>query len=373
MKTKSRTWSYLLSFGLLLLFFIEPGGVAEHIRRGMTLCVRTMIPSLFPFMVVSELIVRSGAGEAIAKLPARLLRLPAGGVCASLLGALCGFPVGSRTAAEYYRRGRLTERQFHIVLSACNVPSVAFLVCAVGLSLYGRWEIGIGLVVLSLAGALSSGLGTAWLLPRKGEHVATALPSASQESEAESLSHMLPASISSAAMGMLGVCATVLLFSGIMGALGGILDRVAPGETARAALLGVLEMSGGVCAASLLADRRVALVLGASMIGWGGLSVHCQIFSACAGCPLNVRLFWLGRAWQALVCGGGAWLWLRFCSPVLPEVTPQAAWRDVLSGQLPWDAHGFLWAWTVVCGVSFLAACVFGVFNRLRKRRSCLW
>ena len=88
MRTKSRAWAYLLSFGLVLLFFVEPDGVAEHIRRGMTLCVRTLIPSLFPFMVVSELIVRSGAGEAIAGLPARLLRLPAEGVCASLLGAL---------------------------------------------------------------------------------------------------------------------------------------------------------------------------------------------------------------------------------------------------------------------------------------------
>ncbi|MBR5616217.1 MAG: hypothetical protein IKW66_05290, partial [Clostridia bacterium] len=82
----------------------------EHMRSGMLICVRTMIPSLFPFMVVSELIVKSGAGEMAARYPAALLRpllcIPSEAICALLLGWLCGFPVGSRVAADYLRAGR---------------------------------------------------------------------------------------------------------------------------------------------------------------------------------------------------------------------------------------------------------------------------
>ena len=46
----------------------------EHMRRGMLICVRTMIPSLFPFMVVSELIVKSGAGAMLSRYPAVVFR-----------------------------------------------------------------------------------------------------------------------------------------------------------------------------------------------------------------------------------------------------------------------------------------------------------
>ena len=150
--------------------------------------------------------------------------------------------------------------------------------------------------------------------------------------EAVDVAYLLPEAISSAAASMLGVCATVLLFFALMGAMTGALERFALGNTVRALLLGFFEMSGGVCSASLLADTKTALVVCAAMIGWGGLSVHCQIFSVCRGCPLHLPGFWLGRACQAVICGGGMWLWLRTFPLSLPSTPPSPAWRDLLTG-----------------------------------------
>ena len=71
-------------FCLLLIF--KNGEIAsEYIHRGLLLCARSVIPSLFPFMVLSELLIRGGMGERmIGKIatpfPARFLfrhlRLP---------------------------------------------------------------------------------------------------------------------------------------------------------------------------------------------------------------------------------------------------------------------------------------------------------
>ena len=47
-----------------LLVLRNADAAVEYMGRGLTLCARTVIPSLFPFMVLSELLVSSGAGEA---------------------------------------------------------------------------------------------------------------------------------------------------------------------------------------------------------------------------------------------------------------------------------------------------------------------
>ena len=100
------------SLGLMLCLMLDAQTVIASMKEGMHLVAHTMIPSLFPFMVVSEVIVRSGAGERIARPLCRVIRpllgLNEAAGSALLLGLLCGFPVGSRAAADYYRAGRLT-------------------------------------------------------------------------------------------------------------------------------------------------------------------------------------------------------------------------------------------------------------------------
>jgi sporulation integral membrane protein YlbJ len=341
---------WVLSLAMMVLLFAQPASAMEYIRRGMSLCVRTMIPSLFPFMVVSELIVRSGAGESIVRLPARLLGprlgLPPEGICACLLGLLCGFPLGSRAAAAYYRAGHLTDRQFNVVLAACNVPSSAFLVCAVGLSLFGSRAVGRGMLVLALIAALTSGLVINFVCHKgKGEERACAKRDGEAQENVGS-AQILPAAISSAAHAMFKVCATVLLFSALMGAVTGMLERMALSEMVQAVLLGAFEMSSGVYAGALLSNTHTARILCAAIIGWGGLSVHCQIVSVCAGCPLRLPLFWLGRAWQALVCGAGMWLWMRVYPCSLPPVSPPMAWHDLWVGRTaPNGRFALAWMW----------------------------
>jgi sporulation integral membrane protein YlbJ len=333
----------------------------EHVHRGMLICARTMIPSLFPFMVVSELIVKSGAGELIARWPARLLgpmlKLSRQGVCALLLGWLCGFPIGSRAAADYYRAGAIDAREFSTIVCCCNVPSSAFLVSAVGVSLFGDAALGRCLLLLAIASSLTVGLLLRWLLPKEQGRP---IPSGSSRTVVLRASQLLPSAVASAASSMLNVCATVLLFSALVGTLTGSLDALALSPTVRTAIYGVLELSTGVCAASALSSPVTAAVLCAVMVGWAGLSVHCQILAVCDGCPIAMGAFWGGRAWQALCCGAGM-IGLINMGCVTPQAPPEpAVFRDVMVGQnVAWQTGSFAHVFSVVCGVLFLAALVF--------------
>lgn len=124
---KSRFLSVLqLLFLCLLAFSIlrAPASACSYSALALQLWFEKMIPSLFPFMVLSGLIVRLDLGETIA-LPAypllgRLYRISKT-MCTTLLtGFLFGFPLGAKTIAEQYSLGQLSREQAQYLLSFCN-------------------------------------------------------------------------------------------------------------------------------------------------------------------------------------------------------------------------------------------------------------
>ena len=59
-----------------LLFLLRTDVAINYMKNGLKLCANTVIPSLFPFMIVSSLLVSSGVGVRICRplsLPARLI------------------------------------------------------------------------------------------------------------------------------------------------------------------------------------------------------------------------------------------------------------------------------------------------------------
>lgn len=350
----------------MLLLMRNAQSAAEAVRCGLTLCARTMIPTLFPFMVLSELIVRTGAGRAIARALGWLLRplfgVSESGACALAMGALCGFPVGARTAAAYYRCGHMSVRELNHVLCFCNVPSAAYLIGAVGISLFDSAMLGRVLLYLVLGGAAVIGLLWRWLLPHRVQ-LADAMPMPLDETKRSGVS-LLPTAISAAAGSMLGVCATVLLFGVMVELLGNIAAALGAGDAVRVALCGLLELSAGVSEAATLTDVRMAAILCAAAAGWGGLSVHCQIMAVCDGCPLALGWFWASRALSALLAGGGMWLCLESGLLCLKPHTL----RPIAAGGA-WQTGGIEDILRTTCMLLFAVALGMRAILLLRKKR----
>ena len=100
-----------LLLGLALLLFAFPGESAQGARQGVSLCAELIIPSLFPFFVLSSLLIATGLAELCARPLGRLLSPLFGtsgaGLSALVLGLVGGYPVGARTLAQLAERPRL--------------------------------------------------------------------------------------------------------------------------------------------------------------------------------------------------------------------------------------------------------------------------
>ena len=66
--TLKQLFSMLIYSFSFILVLKETDIAIKFMKTGLSLCVKTVIPSLFPFMVTSELIVKSGLGHIIGNI-----------------------------------------------------------------------------------------------------------------------------------------------------------------------------------------------------------------------------------------------------------------------------------------------------------------
>ena len=274
----------IMSILALLLSFCFADTAIGAMSEGMKLCVGVVVPSLFPFMVFSDILVSSGGARLIAmpfSIPIkRLFGIGKEGSVALVLGMLCGFPVGTRAALSLYSEGKISRGETEHLLCFCNGPSAAFLINAVGLSLFGSRDFGILLYCSQMLSSLVVGLAARRYFKNKSSDIALSLSFAQEGGRERGILPTITRAVTGASEGMVSICAFVIFFSALTGVLSEFLSRFGASEAASAALLGFFEMTGGVSAASAL-SLPLSCLLAAAIVGWSGLSVHFQMIGLC--------------------------------------------------------------------------------------------
>ena len=200
---------FLLGAATAALVFAAPQTCAEAFRQGLALCGGPLLVSLFPFLVVSALIMRSGAGEVLGVLLWPVVRCiglrsrSAGSVL--LIGLVGGFAPAAAAAAEAVRSRELTSQEASALLPACICSGPSFVILTVGEQMLGSRALGVRL----FAAQLLAGYLTAALLCRMapaGEGMRTI--SVQPSPEPPHLTDVL----TGAAMGYVKLCGFVLFF-----------------------------------------------------------------------------------------------------------------------------------------------------------------
>lgn len=118
----------------MLLLILDGQTALSGAREGVDLCIRVLIPSLFPFFVLSGLLTRLLIGHSLAILRpiGNPCGIPKGAESLLLVGLLGGYPVGAQNVADAYRKGFLPEEDALHLLSFCNNAGPAFLFGVIG-------------------------------------------------------------------------------------------------------------------------------------------------------------------------------------------------------------------------------------------------
>lgn len=349
------------TFTLLLAM---PDIAIDYMKKGLQLCTHSVIPSLFPFMIISELIVFSGMGKSISRFIAPLTKKLFGvgecGACAFLLGTLCGFPIGAGAAASMYDVGDLSNDEFERVMTFCNNPSPAFVISTVGASILGRRDVGVVLYVCVVISALTVGIFSNILCNGKCDSVCNDCHTGTERDVP--LPQVFTDAVRHSATSMLTVCAYVTFFSTLVGCLGRVLGVFGGARTLVTLLFGFFELSSGAASAASLGNAYVCAVACAIFSGWSGLSVHFQIMSVTAGRGLSYKRYILSKVAQAIVCGTLVAITLKFVFPALCSDTSDV-FGEIVGALATNDGMQICLAFVTASILPFFAA----IFNKKRK------
>ena len=292
MKRSWRVLGCLALCGVLVWFLADAGEVRVWAAEALSLCARSVIPALFPFLVVSGLLVSLGVGELAAPYLAGfmtpLYRLPGCASSALLLGLVGGYPIGAKTAADLYRADLLTREEAERLLGFSNNSNPVFLISVLGAGVFGTVRAGVWLWLIHVCSALLTGLLFRGRRKTHGRQV-VARESACR---AVSLSTAFVDAVRDGAAGMVSVCAFVTFFYVLAKPLTGLGPRLGP------ILVGAAELFS---LTPLLTADRFGFVLAAACAGWGGLSVLCQTAAVLENSGLRLRNCLLGKAVQGAV------------------------------------------------------------------------
>ena len=231
--------SGIVLLGTAALLFSFPSQSGEAARKGVSLCLDLIIPSLFPFFVLSSLVISTGLAGWLSRPLARpmekLFGVGSAGASLLVLGAVGGYPVGARTLAQMTARGDCSPQEARHLYLFCNNCGPAFFIGVVGGELFGSREVGFLLWGTHLLAALCIGLFCRDSQPRQARPPAVAT---------SPLSTQLPDAVTGAFYATLNVCAYVVLFSVLTGLLSCV--RVLPeAPLLRALCVGLAEISTG--------------------------------------------------------------------------------------------------------------------------------
>ena len=303
-----------------------PQEISAAVKEGMGLCYNVIIPSLFPFFILTSLVISLGLagylGRLMEPIMRPLFRLP--GACAAplALGFVGGYPVGARAALTLYENGQCTKTEAERLLAFCNNSGPAFILGVVGAGVFGDSRVGLLLCLVHALASVCVGLVFRLYRPERGRsREASSLPI-----QAQRFSSAFTGAVKASVTSTLNICAFVMCFtvlirmlflSGILPFLAALLGRLLSplGFTeawARRLLTGLLELSSGVWSLTGEGTLQGKAAMAAFLLGWAGISVHCQVLSFLGESGLSTRTYIGGKLLHGVFSAALTALLFRF-------------------------------------------------------------
>lgn len=295
--------------GVLAVLFAPDDAVSAG-SDALDFCIKTIIPSLLPFLVFSSLAVSSGFAEICAKMFEKIMK-PLFGVsseCATafVLGLISGFPIGAKTASELYKNGKCTRSQAETLLTFCNGASPAFVIGTVGGVLWKDVRIGVLLFVSQTVALILTGMIFGRI--KTDEKI----PETIKKEPIQNVSFLtsVVSAVTSSALTALYISAFIVFFAVMSEILMhyGIIPSIAKGFTLllnktdicqhdiEALLCGFVEFSTGIRKTLNGESCSKQAIIISMILGWSGLSVHCQIAAAVSSQGIRLKKYICGKA-----------------------------------------------------------------------------
>lgn len=160
---KSKPYTKIGIVLFLTLIIIFPASSFEGAKQGLLLWFNTVLPTLLPFIIISNLIIKMQITAALSKLLYPIFHIIFGvskeGCYPVLIGFLSGIPVGAKSVSDLLQNKSISTKEGEFLLGLCNNASPMFIMSYIAISQLKLPQMRfIILLILYLSAILSSKL-----------------------------------------------------------------------------------------------------------------------------------------------------------------------------------------------------------------------
>lgn len=275
----------LAAFGMLLLI-LDAKTALSGAAEGINICLRVILPSLFPFFILSVLLTDSLFGMSLRVLSplCKSLRIPSGAESLFFIGLLGGYPVGAQAVNQACRRGMLSMQDARRMMGFCSNAGPAFLFGLVASQFSYSWIPWV-LWVIHILSAIITGM----LLPGDNPKNAEI-----QSSKPMTISQAMERSLKI----ICSVCGWIILFRIVQAFMERWLLWFLPPEISVPVRL-LLELANGCLALSEVQSESLRFIFCSCGLALGGICVTMQTVSVTG--DLGLGMYLPGKLIQTLV------------------------------------------------------------------------
>lgn len=278
---KRYTLAFVLSI-LMLLLILDTKTAVIGTYAGIDICLKTIIPSIFPFLVLSSALCAL-IYDTCPNILSKILYpcgLSAGAETIFVIGAIGGYPLGAKLVYDAYSRKSLTKSKAEHMLLFCNNAGPAFIFGVIGPLFTDRW------VAVSI-----------WLIHVTSAYIVgflTATSSTGSPIEHKPGSFQFTKSLET--MGI--ICGWIILFKILLTYVDHWFLKDLP-IFLRIIISGIIELSNGCLQLPLIQNEGLRFLIALGLIALGGSCIAMQT-AAIIG-KLSLKSYLRGKLLHTLV------------------------------------------------------------------------
>ena len=273
----------------------------------------------------------------------------------------------AKTVSSLYKNGACSKVEAERTLAFCNNAGPSFILGTVGVGIWQSGKTGWLLWAVQIVSAVFVGIivGRIW----KGTADTVVFVNTKNNiPQKQSVLHIFLSSVTDGAVSMLYICSFVVFFAvavslllhtGLIPSISAAICKLFPffeRETVENLLVGIFEMTTGVSRVGNSAPVLQNLAVTSALIGWAGISVHCQVLSYICDGGLSPKPYFIGKILQTAF----ATALIFICSFLIPSYK-----ADILpSSEIPQIS-----VYALVCGavVAFSLTVLFLLFRSKKQ------
>lgn len=297
----------IIIFIFIIFLFSFSNKITSSILFSFNLWKENIFPSLFPFFVISNILINIGFVDFISDIFERvfhkLFLSTKYSTFIFFMSMLSGFPSSGKYLNDLLDKGKIDNEEANKILLFTFFSNPLFIINTIGISFYNNKKIGFIILISHYLGNIIIGF-----LFRKYKYkkikveklnIKKTINNFNTKINNTKILSVLFESIISSLKSLINVFATITFFLIILTILVNIFNLSEPYNSL---FSGLIEMTSGLKYLNMTTlSLKLKIVISTFFISFGGLSIHGQILSILKEHNINYPIFLLSRIIHGLI------------------------------------------------------------------------